>query len=251
LPVKEPPSGPGWAHEIKYDGYRLHVRIANRQARLLTRTGLDWTAKYDVMAKTLAGLSTKAAYIDGELCALRRDGIPSFAALQAATDSRRSSELVYFAFDLLHLDGGDLMALPLRERKHHLQRLLANAPACIRYGEHMVMEGKPFWEAACRLGTEGVVSKRLDAPYVPNNRGLWRKAKCLHREEFVIVGFTDPEGSRLYLGALLLAYYTDGGKLVYAGRAGTGMSEAELRLRDPVDGDHGIRSNVITESGGR
>jgi bifunctional non-homologous end joining protein LigD len=121
------------------------------------------------------------------------------------------------------------MALPLIERKRRLERLLAKAPPSIRYGEHLVTESKEFFEAAAKLGVEGVVSKRLDAPYAPTSRGAWRKSKCHRRDEFVIVGFSEPEGSRSYLGALLLGYYGDDGRLLYAGRAGTGMSERELK----------------------
>lgn len=229
LLVEEPPSGPQWAHEIKYDGYRLHARIDHGEVRLLTRTGLDWTQRYEATARALAVLPVETAYIDGELCALRADGTTSFAALQAATERGRPADLVYFAFDLLHLDGEDLTSLPLAERKARLQRILENAGAGIRYAEHIAANGRKFYDAACKLGVEGIVSKRLDARYAPGNRGLWRKVKCYHEEEFVIVGFSDPEGSRAYLGALLLGYYADDGRLIYAGRAGTGLSDAELR----------------------
>jgi bifunctional non-homologous end joining protein LigD len=227
--VKEPPSGPNWAHELKYDGYRILAHVERGKVRLLTRTGLDWTVRYETTARAIAGLKARTAYLDGELCAVDHDGTTSFAELQAATDSRRTTNLVYFAFDLLHLDGHDLMTKPLLERKKQLGSLLKKAPAGIRYSDHHIGDGARVLQAACTAKAEGIVSKRIDAPYMPGNRGLWQKAKCLNREEFVIVGYSAPEGSRKYIGALLLAHYAKDGRLRYAGRVGTGMSEAELK----------------------
>jgi len=230
LPVKTPPSGLGWAHELKYDGYRIHARLTRGQVRLLTRTGLDWTDRYAVTARALSAVGARSAYLDGELCAVRPDGTTSFPEMQAATDERRTGQLVYFAFDLLFLDGERLSERPLLERKERLNALLQSASPSIRYSDHHIGDGQRFLEAACAAKAEGVLSKRIDAGYAPGNRGLWQKSKCLNREEFVIVGYTEPEGSREHIGALLLAYYDDTGhRLVYAGRAGTGMSAAELR----------------------
>ena len=195
---------------------------------MLTRTGLDWTDRYEATARALSALAVEAAYLDGELCALRPDGTTTFAELQAATDHRRTTSLVYVVFDLLHVDGDNLTALPLLERKGRLKELLDHAPLSIRYSDHHVGDGQRFLDAACAAKAEGIVSKRIDARYVPNDRGLWRKSKCYGREEFIIVGYTEPEGSRQYLGALLLAYFDDDGRLVYAGRVGTGMSGDEL-----------------------
>jgi len=227
--AKAPPEGDGWAHEVKYDGYRLHARLAGREVKLLTRTGLDWTDRYPATAEALAGLRARGTYVDGELCAVRPDGTTSFAELQAATDSRSTGHLVYFAFDLLFLNGRDMTASPLLDRKGRLQSLLKGAPQSIQYSGHHIGDGNRILDAACRAKAEGIISKRVDAPYVSGNRGLWRKSKCLNREEFAIVGYTDPEGSRPHFGALLLGYYDDDGRLVYAGRAGTGFSDTELR----------------------
>jgi bifunctional non-homologous end joining protein LigD len=135
---------------------------------------------------------------------------------------------VYFIFDLLHLDGDDVAARRLIERKARLAELLSDAAPPLHYSDYHRGRGPTFHEQACKLELEGIVSKRADAPYAPGNRGLWVKVKCLHREEFVVVGWTDPEGSRPWLGALLVAYYDPDGRLVYAGRAGTGMKRAEL-----------------------
>ena len=163
--------------------------------------------------------------------------MPSFAHTQAATDGERGVRLVYYAFDLLHLDGRDVSGLPLIERKALLEPLIANKPG-LQFNGHDTGDGELILKHAGKLGFEGVVSKTIDAPYAPGNRGLWRKAKWLNRQEFVVVGWSDPEGSRPHLGALLLGYYTDDGKLIYAGRVGTGMPDkvlADLRRRlDPL-----------------
>jgi DNA ligase D-like protein (predicted ligase) len=227
-PVKTPPEGPDWAHEVKYDGYRIHARLSEGQVKLLTRTGLDWTDRYETTARLVSKIAARNAYVDGELCAVRGDGTTSFAELQAATDARHTTNLVYFTFDLLFLDGEDLMGLPLLERKKRLQRLLKGVPAAIQYSDHHIGDGKRIFAAACKAKAEGIVSKRIDAKYVPGNRGLWRKAKCVNEEEFVIVGYSDPDGSRPCFGALLLGYYDERGRLIYAGRAGTGFSDREL-----------------------
>lgn len=223
------PAGDNWAHEIKFDGYRIAARIVGKDIRLLTRNALNWADKYKSVVAALAKLPVKNAYIDGEICVLAADGTTSFAALQAATDHKDDANLVYFAFDLLFLDGEDLSKLPLGKRKGLLHNLLRRAPKKIRYVDHVTGNGKTFLAAACRHDAEGIVSKRLDAPYEPGKRGAWVKVRCANEEEFVIVGYSNPQGGRQYLGALLLGYYTPDGKLVYAGRAGTGMDEAELK----------------------
>jgi ATP-dependent DNA ligase len=164
----------------------------------------------------------KTAYVDGELCGVDDAGLPSFAQTQAATDGERDVRLDYYAFDLLHVDGRDVARLPLIERKALLEPLIAGTPG-VQFNGHDSGDGELILKHAGKLGFEGVVSKTIDAPYAPGNRGLWRKAKALNRQEFVIVAWSDPEGSRPYLGALLLGYYTDDGKLIYAGRVGTGM----------------------------
>jgi DNA ligase D-like protein (predicted ligase) len=232
-PVEKPPSGPQWLHEIKLDGYRMAARLDNGRAQLLTRTGLEWTHKYPSVVAALANLSVKTAYLDGELCGVDDDGLPSFAHTQAATDGERDVHLVYYAFDLLHLAGRAVSDLALIERKALLEPLVSNKPG-LQFNGHDTGDGELILRHAGKLGFEGVVSKTIDAPYAPGNRGIWRKTKARNRQEFVIVGWSDPEGSRPYLGALLLGYYTDDGKLIYAGRVGTGMSVkvlADVRRR--------------------
>ena len=232
-PVEKPPLGPQWLHEIKLDGYRMAARIDDGRVQLLTRTGLDWTHKYPSVIAALANLNAKTAYLDGELCGIDAAGLPSFAHTQAATDGERGVRLVYYAFNLLHLNGRDVSDLQLIERKTLLEPLLADKPG-LQFNGHDTGDGELILKHAGQLGFEGVVSKTVDAPYAPGNRCLWRKAKWLNRQEFVIVGWSDPEGSRPYLGALLLGYYSDDGKLICGGRVGTGMSDkvlADLRRR--------------------
>jgi DNA ligase D-like protein (predicted ligase) len=222
--VGQPPEGPEWLHEIKFDGYRMHARLDRGAIRLLTRTGLDWTHKYPAVAS----LPAREAYLDGELCGVRPDGTTSFSLIQNASDTGNGDALVFFLFDLLHLDGESIGPRPLSERKERLRELLSHASAPLQFSDHQIGRSRAFYDHACGLKLEGIVSKRADAPYSPGNRGLWLKIKCLNREEFVVVGWTDPEGARPRLGALLLAYYDTDGRLVYAGRAGTGIDHAEL-----------------------
>jgi DNA ligase D-like protein (predicted ligase) len=232
--VEVAPSGPQWLHEIKLDGFRMSARIERGREQLLTRTGLDWSDKYPTVIAALAKVRAKTSYLDGELCGIGDDGLPSFSQTQAATDGSRAVRVVYYVFDLLHLDGGAAASLPLIERKALLKPWIADVPG-LQFNDDEPGDGELIRRHACELGFEGVVSKTVDAPYAPGNRGLWQKSKCLNRQEFVVVGWTDPEGSRPHVGALLLGYYTDDGKLIYAGRVGTGMPDKDLRRRlDPL-----------------
>jgi DNA ligase D-like protein (predicted ligase) len=226
--VDAPPEGPEWLHEIKFDGYRMHARLDRGVVRLLTRTGLDWTHKYPVIASAVSSLPARQAYLDGELCGVRPDGTTSFSLIQNASDTGHSEALVIFLFDLLHLDGEAIGPKPVKERKEQLRALLAQTSAPLQFSDHQIGRGRAFYEQVCASKLEGIISKRAEAPYTPGNRGLWVKVKCLNREEFVVVGWTDPEGVRPWLGALLLAYYDPEGRLIYAGRAGTGIDYVEL-----------------------
>src|SRR6516162_9528202 len=227
--VDTAPEGDQWLHEIKFDGYRMHARLDHGAVRLLTRTGLDWTHKYPSIAEAVASIGAKQAYLDGELCGVGPDGITSFSIVQLASDSGNAASLVFFLFDLLHLDGEDFRPRPLIERKERLSALLANAPSSLHYSDHQIGHGRAFHDKACAMSLEGIVSKRADAAYAPGNRGLWLKVKCLHRQEFVVLGWTDPEGARPFLGALLLGYYDPDGRLIFAGRVGSGINQAELQ----------------------
>jgi len=227
--VDTPPRGQDWLHEIKYDGYRMHARLDRGRVRLLTRSGLDWTDKYPSIAAAVSTLPTRQAYLDGELCGVRPDGKTSFSVIQAALDAGNADALVFFLFDLLYLDGEAISTTPLRERMERLGQLLSHTGPPLHFCDHQIGRGPEFYAKVCEMSLEGIISKRTDASYSSGDRGLWVKVKCENREEFVVVGWTDPEGRRPWLGALLLAYYDPNGRLVYAGRVGTGIDHAELR----------------------
>jgi DNA ligase D-like protein (predicted ligase) len=229
--VKKAPTGPQWVHEIQFDGFRMAARVERGKVQLLTRSGLDCTAKDPATAAAFAKLPVKTAYIDGELCGVRNDGVTSFEFMQQSADAGYGG-LVHFAFDLLELDGKNVASLPLLQRKERLAQLLQVPPVGIVYSEHEGGDGEAFRRAACQHGLEGVVSKRTERPYLPGDRGAWVKSKRLNRAEFVIVSWSDPEGSRPLIGSLLLGYYDDEGQLIYAGRVGTGMSVRTLAMLD-------------------
>jgi bifunctional non-homologous end joining protein LigD len=202
--VDDPPEGPDWLHEIKFDGYRMHARLDRGAVRLLTRTGLDWTSNHPAIAAAVAKLPARQVYLDGELCGVRPDGTTSFSLIQNASDAGNSGALVFFLFDLLHLDGEPIASMPLAARKERLRALLSLAGSPLHYSDHQIGRGRAFYDQACALKVEGIVSKRADAPYAPGNRGVWLKVKCLNREEFVVIGWTDPEGLARGAAARLL-----------------------------------------------
>ncbi len=173
--VDAAPEAEQWLHEIKYDGFRMHARLDRGEVRFLTRNGLDWTHKYPQIARAAAALNARQAYLDGELCGVRPDGITSFSMIQLASGAGNAAGLVFFLFDLLYLDGEDLGARPLIERKERLADLLAQAGSPLHYSDHQIGLGPAFYEKACPLGVEGIVSKRGDAAYAPDDRGLWVK----------------------------------------------------------------------------
>ncbi len=235
--VDEVPRGGEWIHEIKYDGYRALCEIRDGNALLITRTGKDWTDRFGPVASEAAELSVNEAILDGEVVVLEPNGTTSFQGLQNALSEGREDDLVYFAFDLLYLDGYDLRKATLADRKEALTRLLEGRAGAVRLGDHVSVDGEAFFAQACKFGLEGIISKRADLPYHSGRNKEWLKVKCLKRQEFVIVGFTDPEGSRVGLGALLLAVNDSGGKdLVFAGKVGTGFNSKLLRdLRKRLD----------------
>jgi len=233
----EPPSGDRWLHEIKYDGYRIGCIIDQKGVRLISRNGKDWTHVFPSIAEAAKKLKTRDAIIDGEVAMVMEDGRTSFAALQqAAAGTASHTPLVYFVFDLLRLNGERLDQLPLEERKKRLRALVgAKQAGRIRYSEHIVGDGEKLFEHATRIGLEGIISKRRDLPYEPGRSDSWRKSKVIQRGVFVIGGVTDPEGSRVGLGALLVGY-CDESRLIFAGRVGTGFSHAfAVELRERLD----------------
>jgi bifunctional non-homologous end joining protein LigD len=223
------PDGPEWLHEIKYDGYRLLARIEPGLIRLTTRNGLDWTGKFPALARALAALPAESALIDGELVALAADGTTSFGELQDAIARGDTGGLVFFAFDLLYRDGYDLTGAALEDRKTALAAIVPPPSlGTVRYSDHQEGRGPDFFRHACRYQLEGTIAKRRDRPYRPGRSGDWRKIKCDRRDEFVVIGFTEPGGQRHGFGALLLGYYDPQGALHYAGRVGTGFNDAQL-----------------------
>ena len=225
--VEKPPEGDDWLHEIKFDGYRVLCRIDGPDVRLITRRAKDWTESFPTLARAARQLPVRGALIDGELVVLDARGISSFQSLQNALGRGREKDVVYYAFDLLHLDGRDLRELPLSERKDMLARILRKAPRTIRLVEHVQGEGPIFYQQACDHGLEGIVSKRRESRYASGRTQDWLKVKCLDRQEFVIAGFTDPEGMRSGFGALVLGVH-DRGRFRYAGRVGTGFTATTL-----------------------
>ena len=219
--VARSPDDPGWGHEIKFDGYRMQLGVEDGKVTLKTRKGLDWTEKFPAIAKAAAELPD--AMVDGEIVALNDDGIPDFSALQAALSERKTDNLVFFAFDLLFAEGKDLRRRPLSERKERLEALLAadgDGGSRLRYVEHFEIGGEAVLKSACEAGLEGIVSKRLDAPYVSGRNGGWTKAKCRAGHEVVIGAWTTTQGR---FRSLLAGVYRSG-HLVYIGRVGTGFS---------------------------
>ena len=225
--VDRPPPGAGWAHEIKFDGYRLQLRVDKHKATLKTRSGLDWTAKFRDIAA--AGAALPDGLYDGEAVALDQHGSPDFPGLQAALSSGKTQDLVFFVFDALFLDGEDLRDLPLRERKARLQPAISAAEAKlkarIRYVDHFETGGDAVLQSACRMNLEGIVSKRLDAPYRSGRSDSWLKSKCRGGHEVVIGGWTGEAGQ---LRSLLVGAHKDG-HFVYIGRVGTGFGAAKVK----------------------
>ncbi|PPD13682.1 MAG: DNA ligase D [Methylobacterium sp.] len=230
-----PPTGDGWVHEVKFDGYRLQARLAGGKVAFLTRKGLDWTERFGSrLAEAFAALPCDSAVIDGEIVTLR-DGGASFSALQNALSEGQTQALLFYAFDLLMLDGEDLRGLPLLERKTRLDALLPEDDGPLRLSEHFSDPGGIMLREACRMGLEGVVSKRVDAPYRSGRTGDWVKSKCTNRQEFVITGYVPSAGSGRELGSLVVGLHR-GGAWVPAGRVGTGFGRMEAkRLKDRLD----------------
>ena len=222
----KPPSGEEWLHEVKFDGYRIQAHVASEKVRLLTRSGLNWTGRFGAqVAGELARLSCAQAIVDGEMVVLSDAGIASFSALQSDLSDGHTDRMVYYAFDLLYLDGTSWRDAPLKDRKARLADLLRHqkADSPLRFSEHFEASGEVMLAHACRMGLEGVVSKRAGSPYRSGRTLAWIKSKCVQRQEFVIVGYLPSTATGRGLKSLLLAYHQNG-KLTYAGLVGTGFS---------------------------
>ena len=222
---QRPPQGADWVHEIKFDGYRSFAYLQNRKVEIKTRTGLDWTEKYPLIAKELRRLKVKNAVIDGEVVFKKQDLLGGFQDLQIALKEKQSKDLVYYAFDLLFLNGHDLREAPLLERKRVLKGLIDGLKSeRILFSDDWQTSGKNLLQASCQMHLEGIISKKINAPYVSGRRDSWMKSKCTLAQEFVIGGYTDPQGERKGFGALLLGAYEHDGRLRYVGKVGTGFN---------------------------
>ena len=226
--ARQAPAGDTWLSEIKFDGYRILAAIEDGTVRLLTRTGLDWADRMPHVAAAFRASGLRQAMIDGELVALRADGRSSFPGLQSALKTGRDDTLVFYAFDLLHLDGWDLRPCTLADRKALLRRRVPWS-SMLRYSEHVATDPAALLETARGMNLEGIVCKRADSRYRPGRGGDWLKVKCQGREELVVLGWTPPGGSRAGFGALHLGYYDPAGQLHYAGGVGSGFDAKALR----------------------
>nr|WP_315414570.1 DNA ligase D [uncultured Pseudomonas sp.] len=226
--VDRAPEG-DWLYEIKFDGYRMLARIRDGEVRLFTRNGHDWTERLPRQAKALQALKLKDSWLDGEMVSLNGDGLPDFQALQNAFDVGRSLDIVYYLFDAPFLNGADQREAPVEQRRAALKTALSGSRSkLLRFSEAFAANQRDIFESACDLALEGVIGKRAGSPYSSSRNADWIKLKCRLRQEFVIVGYTRPQGSRSGFGALLLAVNDDSG-LVYAGRVGTGFDQAALK----------------------
>ena len=227
--VDSPPDG-DWRYEVKFDGYRMLARIDGDDIRLFTRNGHDWSTRMPGQVAALRALGVDSAWLDGEMVVNDEHGKADFQALQNAFDTDHDEQISYYLFDLPYLGGRDLRQLPLQQRREALRQLLEhNQSDRLRYSEDFDQPVDSLLDSACRLELEGLIGKRADSPYVGRRSADWVKLKCKQRQEFVIVGFTDPRGSRSGFGALLVALHdNDSGELRYAGKVGTGFSATTL-----------------------
>jgi bifunctional non-homologous end joining protein LigD len=233
--VDKAPDDDRWLSEIKYDGYRALSRIDHSKIVIYTRAGNDWTTKWPAIAKGLSELAVDQAWLDGEVVALLEDGSSSFQALQnfdsdVKSARKNNARLVYYVFDLLYLNGLDISELPLVDRKLLLKELLSTleADSPIIFSDHIAGNAPAVFKGACKQGLEGIIVKQADAAYFHGRSLSWQKVKCLQEQEFVIGGYTDPEGSRTGFGAIVLGVYDDTGKFIYSGRVGTGFDNKTI-----------------------
>ena len=227
--VEKAPDGE-WSYEIKFDGYRIMARIDHGEVKLFTRNGHDWTQKLPKQAEALASLQLESAWLDGEMVVANEQGVPDFQALQNAFDTGRSGNVLYCVFDMPYLNGVDLREVPVEERRVALATVLKpNENPLLRFSDAFAEEPDALLNSACQMQMEGLIGKRLGSPYVSRRSSDWIKLKCKHRQEFVVVGYTDPKGARNAFGALLLGLHDrDSGELRYAGKVGTGFNETTL-----------------------
>ena len=230
--VDEVPTGNGWMHEIKFDGYRAMVAAKGTDVRVYTRSGKDWTDKFDPLVEAIAALDLPSCLMDGEIVAKDAKGNPDFSTLQQVLKRGHGSQskadrLEFHAFDLIELDGEDLAKLPNIERKERLEALLSTAELPVSVADHVIGAGEKLYAAMCKAGQEGIIAKRIDAPYRHARSKAWVKVKCTRRQEFVIVGWKKSSAKGRPFASLLLAQH-EGDELVYKGNVGTGFTMDDL-----------------------
>jgi bifunctional non-homologous end joining protein LigD len=224
--VATPPDVAGWVHEIKFDGYRALCRISDGKVTLVTRNNNDWTRKFQSIADQMAELPIDNAILDGEITSAELSGATSFEALQHALSDNDQSRLHYYLFDALYLDGEDLRRQPLLDRKEALRAVIPVKHPHIHFSNHFTDPGKDVLAHACRMGLEGIISKKADATYRSGRTDAWLKEKCINEQEFVIGGFTYQPKHPDRLGAMLIGVY-EKTTLVFAGKVGTGFDRVE------------------------
>ncbi|RWE28484.1 DNA ligase D [Mesorhizobium sp.] len=234
--VEKAPEDGEWLHEIKYDGYRTQLIVEGGSARAFTRRGYDWSHRYRRIVEAAAQLKAESAIIDGEAVVLGDTGLPDYQALERELGNPNSPRLIFYAFDLMHLDGRDLRQQPLVERKAALEKLLSDTAPTLTYAEHLAVSGKDMFEHACRMGLEGIVSKRADAAYRSGVQPSWVKVKCIKSDTFPIVAFVEKLGAKPRRIASLYIGRRDGDRLLYAGKAKSGYTlEVARRVRERLD----------------
>jgi bifunctional non-homologous end joining protein LigD len=232
--VEEPFDDPQWLYEVKWDGYRAVAFIDDGRVRLVSRNQNDLTGEFPEIARAIQSLAVENAILDGEVVALDEEGRPSFSLMQQRTGMthpgagrlrNRAVPIVYYAFDLLYLNGHNLMASPLEDRKALLEQIIPNDKGFLRYSDHYAEQGTSLYTVAQDKGLEGIVAKLRSGPYVQKRSREWLKIKITRRQECVIAGYTDPKGSRENFGSIVLGLYDENGKLVHVGNAGSGFTE--------------------------
>jgi bifunctional non-homologous end joining protein LigD len=235
--VKEPPKGNEWLHELKFDGYRMICHLNRGAITFWSRNAKDWTERFPQIGKAVKALGLSSVILDGEIVAMDAAGRTSFQKLQQAFGKTGDAGLAFHIFDLLYVEGFFVTKVPLLERKALLAKLLKSQAkkSPLRYSDHVEGNGAAFFKQACEFGIEGIVSKLANSVYDSTRSKSWLKVKCLRRQEFVIAGYTISDKGMPGFGSLILGVY-DKGKLIYAGRAGTGFSLKErVALQKKLD----------------
>lgn len=228
--VNHPPAGAEWIHEVKFDGYRILAFLKNKTIRLMSRNNKEWTKYFSTVANSIKNSFKKNIIVDGEIVILDKYQKSNFQLLQNAIDSEEDKSFVYYIFDILYYDQYDLRTLSLKERKNILHQLLLSVDnPLLQYSDHIIGRGEEVFNAACEMSLEGIVSKNINSAYEQKRTKTWLKSKCTQRQEFVIGGFTPPQGARGYFGSLYLGYYNKDGSLIYCGNVGTGFNEKSLQ----------------------